>query len=345
MNKTRKMKREALESRICLAASAVVDEGDLVISGDAEGDIEIVAVGAGLFEVSEGGVIIADSSELQGVTDDIRISLEETTSGTNDYVSLDLGDETVDRVYADLGGGDNSLLVTGGSATRFVYRGGDGVDNVQIDTTVDTKAWLRLGDGDNSLTVHGDVGALYARAGDGTDTVVFSETSTSGRASVRLGDGNNQLTHSGTMDGRLNVRAGDGDDIVHIDENASVESSVHLRLGDGANSVTVAGLIGGSLGFHGRDGDDSLSVSQSADVADNVRARLGAGDNSVTVDGAIGGDVNVTSENAEDEARLSVDEGNVAGEVNLTPGEQTNGYFHFSPGRGRIFRSFRFGRR
>ncbi|MEM8945360.1 MAG: hypothetical protein AAGD11_09265 [Planctomycetota bacterium] len=345
MRNSKQMKAESLESRICLAASAVVDDGDLVISGDAEGDIEIVAVGAGLYQVSEGGVVIADSSELQGVTDDIRISLEETIEATNDNVTIDLGEEVVDRIYADLGEGDNSLTVTGGSARSFFYRGGDGADDVQLSTTIDSWAWVRLRDGDDTLTVDGDIGRLYVAAGGGDDMVFLTDTSTLDYASLRLGNGDNEVVHSGSIDGRLRVAAGDGDDIVTIDENATVEGNVHLRLGDGANTATVNGILGGSFSFTGRDGDDTLTVAQSADVADNIYARLGEGDNSASIEATVGADVNVTSTNSDDETRISVTEGSVAGDVNLTPGEQSAGYYHFRSGRGRIFRAFRFARR
>ena len=347
MKSSRRMKSEILESRICLAASAVVNDGDLVITGDTEGDIEIIAVGDGLFEVYEDGVLVADSTQLQDVTDDIRISLEATTEDADDNVTIDLGNEAVDRVYADLGDGDNSLVLIGGSAVSLVYRGGDGVDDIQLDTAIEEIAWFVLGDGANTLTVNGEVGKLTARGGGDTDTVVFSETATVERASLRLGDGGNGVTLSGTVGGPFQILTGEGDDAVTIEEVASVAGSVRLHLGDGANTATIAGLIGGSLTFSGRDGDDTLVVSRSADVADNLCARLGDGENTVTAEGTVGGDVNATSSNADDESRMTVEEGNVAGEVNLSPGEQSTGYYHFSPGRGRMhhhFHAFRYGR-
>ena len=348
MKTARTMKSEILESRICLSASAAVDNGDLVVTGNAEGDIAIIAVGDGLYEVYEAGVLVADSTQLQDVTDDIRVALEETPDGTNDKVSIELGDQTVDRIYADLGDGDNSLVLTGGSAASIVYRGGDGVDDIQLDTAIDEIAWFVLGDGTNTLTVNGIVGRLCARGGSDADTIVFSDTAAIERVSLQLRDGSNEVTHSGTVDGSFQVITGEGDDTVTIEQDASVAGNLRLDLGDGANTVTVEGLIGGSLAISGRDGDDTLVVSQNADVADKLCVRLSDGENTVTVDGTVGGSVNVTSSNAEDEARITVDEDNVAGEVNLSPGEQTTGYYHFSPGRGRLhhhFRGFRHGRR
>ena len=344
MRNRRKLKREALESRIYLAATAVVDDGDLVISGDAEGDIEIVAVGSGAYEVSEGGVVIADSTELQGITDDIRIVLEATTNSTDDDVLLDLGGEAVDRVYANLGGGNNTFGVTGGSAANILYRGGDGIDDVEIDSTIDRFAWICLGEGDNGLTVNSDIGRLFVRGGNDADNVALSELAIVGSASIRLGEGSNQLIHEGAVEGRLKVRGGDGGDVVTVGENAMVDDSVQLHLGNGTNTTTVEGFVGRSVGYKGGDGDDTLTVSATAEVVDNVHTKLGEGENSVTVNGTVDGDVDVLSANAEDESRIAVDEGNVAGEVSLRPGEQTAGYYHFAPGRGRSFRGFRFGR-
>jgi hypothetical protein len=55
-----------------LTIVAEVNSGDLFISGDAEGDVEIVAVDSRTFQVIDNGQTIAT---LDGVTDDVRIDL------------------------------------------------------------------------------------------------------------------------------------------------------------------------------------------------------------------------------------------------------------------------------
>ena len=118
---------EALEPRRALAVSATVTDGDLVITGDADGAVEIVAVGDGSYQVTDNGVLIADETTLTGVTDDIRIDIDEF-AGADNSVLLDLSaqtTQTVDRIYADLGDGDNSLQLVGGIAESLQYRGGE----------------------------------------------------------------------------------------------------------------------------------------------------------------------------------------------------------------------------
>src|SRR5215208_2066497 len=119
----RRSRFESLEKRLALAVTATVSAGDLVISGDADGAVAITSVGAGNFEVRDNGVLIADSTTLTGVNDDIEINIDQT-AGADNTVTLDLGTQTVDQISANLGNGANSLSVTGGGANSLVYQGG-----------------------------------------------------------------------------------------------------------------------------------------------------------------------------------------------------------------------------
>src|SRR5262245_52756575 len=98
---------ESLESKRCLAVTAAVTAGgDLLVEGTADGAVEIVAVSAGTYRVSDNGVVVADADVLTGVTDDVRIDLEDAADGAVNSVTLNLGDQSVDAVYAYLGNGD-----------------------------------------------------------------------------------------------------------------------------------------------------------------------------------------------------------------------------------------------
>src|SRR5262245_62043091 len=46
---------EPLENRMCLSVSVAVTDGDLVVSGDADGAVEIVAVSDGVYRVTDNG--------------------------------------------------------------------------------------------------------------------------------------------------------------------------------------------------------------------------------------------------------------------------------------------------
>ena len=93
-NGTRSQRRlhrlELLEGRLCLSVSASVSDGNLIVKGDADGPVVITAVSAGAYTVTDNGVTIADSTTLTGATGSVKINLEQTTTGTNDNVTVDL---------------------------------------------------------------------------------------------------------------------------------------------------------------------------------------------------------------------------------------------------------------
>lgn len=105
-----------LESRLCLTVAVEVDDGDLIVDGQADVAVEIVAVDQGTFQVSNNGGVV-DTTE--GVTDDIRIEPDAEDGAADDDVTLDLAGQAVDRVVVDLGDGDNSFLLQGGTVGRF----------------------------------------------------------------------------------------------------------------------------------------------------------------------------------------------------------------------------------
>ena len=79
---------ESLEQRLALAVTATVTDGDLVVQGDADGAVQIVAVGAGSYEVRDNGALIADSTTLTGANDDIRINIDATAGASASSIAL-----------------------------------------------------------------------------------------------------------------------------------------------------------------------------------------------------------------------------------------------------------------
>jgi len=264
---------EALENKRCLTATAIVSAGgDLRVSGAADGPIEIVALADGNYRVSDNGVVIADS--LAGVTDDIRINLEDAAEGAVNTVTLTLGDATVDEVYANLGDGDNSFEIIGGTVDDVHYIGGDGDDAVTLGGTITGSAKVRLGDGDNSLTTSGDLGRLSVQGGDGADAItlggVFDRS-----VGLSLGDGDNTTTVSAEIDGSLTVSGGDGDDAVTLTETAIVADNFFARLGDGDNSVTHNGTVDGDFRVVTANEDDVVTIADTATVGGDTILGLG----------------------------------------------------------------------
>jgi len=328
---------ERLEHRQLLAITASVLDGDLVVSGDAEDVVQVTAVGDGAYEVYEGGELIAGTDVLQGVTDDIRVVLEESVEDADDVVVISLGDESVDCVYASLGGGDNSLVVTGGSANSVVYRGGDGVDDLDIDAEFDRGVFAQLGHGDNTLDLAGQVGRLIVRGGEGADHISLAEGSAVDRSAwIRLGHGDNAITVAGVVDGGIMATAGSGDDVVVIEDTATIGRGMRARLGAGDNSLELHGAIEGSLGYCGGDDADAISLSEGAVIGGNLHAKMAEGENSVDIQGTVEGDVRIIGA-GEDDVTIG-DAAAIEGETNIS--DDARGFFEYRPGRGRMFRGF-----
>ena len=327
---------ESLESRRCLTVLVEVSNGDLIVSGQADGLVDIAAVEQGVFRVTDNGVVIPAVDEhgnsvdtFSGVDDDIRIRLDIDGTETNDDVTVDLKEHHVDRILVDLGSGDNRFMLERGIvAGSLFYRGVGGDDTVGIgaEASVEGNVIARMGGGANTVNVEGDVGRnLMVRAGAGDDIVEIGEDARIER-SVRaaLGGGDNTVEHAGEVGRSLAVRAGDGDDTVRILAEAVVGRRMRLALGNGDNETTHEGTLDGSMWYRGGSGNDRVELTESATVEGDVRLRLGQGDNAAIHRGQIEGNLHVTSANSADDARIDITTGAVNGETELTPGEETN---------------------
>jgi hypothetical protein len=343
---------EQLEPRRYLAVAAQVIDGDLIVDGDADGMVQITAVAEAEFHITDDGVDIAT---LEGVTDDIRIELDQQDAAASDHVTLDLGGQAVDRVVVDLGDGDNAFVLqngTVGGSLKYEVGAGDDTLEIAADAVIEKSVYAHLGDGDNHVVLAGLVERnLSVKAGVGDDDVEITEESRVERdVKAYLGDGDNQLTHEGEVGRSLYVRGGVDDDTVDILADALVERSVSLSLGDGDNALVLGNgddstdestddstddsldspIVEGDLRFRSGDGDDSVEITEDATVGGDVCIQLGDGENSVTHSGDIDGDLRVSSANEDDEERVVVDEGNVGGETELRLGED---FGHDRPGR------------
>ncbi len=331
--KSRRIRRfdiETLEIRNLLAATVSVSDGDLLITGEATGDISIVDLGDGKLQVTETGAA-SDGTDLvqtfEGVTDDIRINLDSGSANADDSVSIDLSANSVaiDRIFAALGGGNNALSFSKGSISgNFVYRGGSGNDSVTVgqDASVAKSAYLALGAGDNSTTIDGSVaGNVLFGAKDGDDSVAIGEDATiGGSVSLLPGNGDNEVEIAGNIERDLNIRGGVDDDTVTLLAEAIVGRTANVALGQGDNSLTVDGTIEGRLKYTGMDGNDTVSISGDAVIGKDTSLRLSGGSNSVTVAGTIGGNLNVYSTNTDD--TVDTDDATIVGDTNLRLGEQ-----------------------
>lgn len=268
---------ERLESRQLLAVASVVESGLLRVSGDADGAVEIVAKSTSQFEVTDNGVSI-------GTFDGVKaISIALGSSGTaNNTVTLKLDGASVDRVVANLGAGDNSLVMASGSIKGSLsFKGGSGKDSLVLaaGTTVGRNVYAMLGDGSNKLSDSATItGSLLVSGGIDEDVVsILTEASIGRYMSLNLGNGANTLSVAGTVEKSLDMKSGDGNDSVTIDSTGFVGGSVSARLGSGDNSLTHSGEIAGDLRVISKTGTDKVTVSTDAIVGGKTVQKLGVG--------------------------------------------------------------------
>ena len=154
MNDKDKLRFESLEHRLCLTVSvSVSDGGDLHVEGEADGPVVITATDDQSFSVTDDGVSLGT---FNNVTNDIRVDLDRTGSSSDDTVTLNLSGATVDKVYAKLGNGENSLEVNEGTITKsLIFRGGNGDDSLSVSSEVQKAVYAAMGQGDNMTTING----------------------------------------------------------------------------------------------------------------------------------------------------------------------------------------------
>ena len=221
---------EQLESRKLLAVASVVENGLLKVTGDSDGTVEIVAKSNSQIEVTDNGVSI-------GTFDGVKsINVNIDTAGTaNNVVTLKLDGAIVDRVMANLGGGDNSLvLATGNIKGSLSYTGGSGSDNLELaaGTTVGRNVYAMLGDGSNTVKAGAAItGSLLVSGGVDADTVSILAEATIGKSvGLSLGNGDNTVSVAGSIEKSLALKTGGGNDKVTVESTGYAGGSVVVFL-------------------------------------------------------------------------------------------------------------------
>src|SRR5262249_5219469 len=143
---------------------------------------------ADTFQVTDNGNVVGTLSGATG----IGILARDRGTAVNDNVTVNLNGNAVDLIFANLGAGNNSLTVEGGTvASDVFYRGGSGNDtrNMAGGTTVGGSVVARLGGGSNHVQVDGTIADnLVAVSRNSSDTVTVSSTgSVGGQTIERLG--------------------------------------------------------------------------------------------------------------------------------------------------------------
>jgi hypothetical protein len=194
--------------------TAVLKQGDLSISGESGGEVEIVAIQKDAFQILDGGQLLFT---VEDVTGDLHIELGDA----QDQVTLDLNGYTFERnVAVNLGGGDNTFTINDGSiGGHLTVTSGGGRDDVTIseDVTIQKHARITTGAGDDSFLLSGAISrGLYLDSGEDNDVVVLA----------------------GTVEVGLFANTGKGDDRVEILAPGTLGRNAVVKLGDGSDSLS-----------------------------------------------------------------------------------------------------------
>lgn len=270
---------ESLESRIALTVAAEIINGNLIVSGEADGAVAIVGSANGNYSITDNGVEV---SSVSGVTRNVRVTLP--TQDANDAVSIDLGENSVRNLYVNLGSGDNELTVSNGTiqgATMIRAGGGDDSVSLAADLNLANEANVWLGDGDNDLDVASQLSrSLTVKTGAGNDYFSMAPGSSIARnLNATLGDGDNFSVIDGAIGRNLSLTAGEGDDIVALSDLATVGRDATISLGEGENTLDQAGTINEGLFVDTGKADDALALPSTS--------QIGGGMNVPDIDGLV----------------------------------------------------------
>jgi hypothetical protein len=205
----------------------------------------------------------------------------------------------------------NVVSITAGAAEgEFVVSGLDG-------TTVHQEGDPPAAE----VTVTGVTGGLRADLGEGDDELTLVDAGFAGNVSIGMGDGNDTvnigaeavglaqvlpLDASVRVHGLLNIRTGDGDDEVNIDD-AAIRGSLNIGTGMGEDLVSLGGelapapatsVLGGVLN------DDTTAAS--LHVRGSLHVNLGEGNDDVDATNvAVRGFANINAGEGDDGVDLA----------------------------------------
>lgn len=231
------------------------DGDDLLITGEAAGELLIQADQDDAFSIYDDGDLLY---EFSGVEGNLLIELGDA----DDHVTLDMNGYTFwGSVFVDLADGDNYFGVLDGTIGKHLhFLSGSGEDEfVMADhAMIGMNVRVGLGDGANHFDASAtDLGGhLTLNTGNGADDVSVAEDVTIGRnAWLSTDGGDDTVDFEGQTGLGLFVDTGDGDD--------------SLALSDSAFAGSFAQMV---------DGDDRLDMLPGARLGHFVKVKSGAGD-------------------------------------------------------------------
>lgn len=275
---------------------------DLLVTGDATGQLEILALSENSLQILDNG---QELYSFENVTGNLKLEFGDG----DDQVTLNLdGYAFQAKVTVDLGGGDDSFSVIDGSLDRSLkIHGGEGNDDISIENTVIAGWHTRiLGEsGEDTIHVHGEIGRnLYIQAG-ADDDVVTIDAAVGRHLKVKGDDGNDSitLTSDASVERHARIAGGLGDDDITIE--GDIQKSLFVNAGAGNDDVSVDAVIGGHLKIRGSHGDDTITVSSDSVVAGYTCIHGGAGNDTIDLQGEFQRSLHIKAGSGDDDVSVN----------------------------------------
>jgi len=275
-------------------------DGNLTISGDADGHVEVTSerhwMGSSYrhdLTVTDNGVELGTYQSYGG---NIRVSLDQDGPGQDDSVVINLGvNDDMENINVDLGNGNNSFQIrdnglgfSGVQVDRIIYQGGSGNDVVRFDMVANLMARAELGHGDDDFRVGCNQGRLRVVGGAGHDSFVTGERAHLGPTIAILGPGNDSAHLAARSYSTTSIWAGAGEDDVTLAADTHV-GDLFVHLGQDNNVANLYGGVFGALRIRGGEGADQISLD-SGYVTGFTSILMGDGDNHLNLGCHFNGD-------------------------------------------------------
>ena len=244
---------ESLEPRVCLALEVALEGSWLAISGETIGPVEVKVEQMPVESGTAPAYVISHNGDAIGAP----IFLDEASAGvqlqlgdSSDQVTVDLGGESVSKIYADLGRGDNSLTLINGEVTEsLTVRGGEQADKVRLPNSaaVNGLVHLALGEGDNLIEIAGAAGLVVAEPQGGSGTLELDTTTVVDQLFARIGQGKETATLADTFAHAAHSSANDSYDAFQFGRSARQDQTTrdpgHLHGLAAGKASHTAGLL------------------------------------------------------------------------------------------------------
>jgi protein-disulfide isomerase len=261
---------EPLEVRCLLAGNvaAVVANGDLMLQGDSAANTVTIVV-------ENGDTIVRG---LDGTT---------INGGSADFVAAAGTNRITDDLFADLGQGDDVLLVSGVAVgNRVSIRDLQGNNQIGLDAvSVGRHLTIWTGAGNDTVSLNSTTLSRWASltTGAGNDLVRIVDSSAA-IVDVKTASGNDNIVMENVQAGRHGrVRSGSGDDTVAV-SGSRFGRTLRVNAQSGADVVDLSSVsVGRRTVIHGGRGADAVRIGTSSGLARLV-TRTGSGSDAVEID-------------------------------------------------------------